>query len=134
MCLLHTLGTHLLSWELTCARTRTQIHTHAHTRSHVRTHTHTCAQGLQDVSEPLVARVLSRDLPSSHGLFLGNSMPIRDMDMYAGGCARVHAHKNHATCACPFCPLPLCCHSLMLLEFRCPPDPRTCLLAFVRCC
>ena len=34
------------------------------------------------LSEPLVARQLSRQLPPGHGLFLGNSMPIRDMDMY----------------------------------------------------
>ena len=27
--------------------------------------------------------MLSRMLPAGHGLFLGNSMPIRDMDMYA---------------------------------------------------
>ena len=34
------------------------------------------------LSEPLVARHLSRALPRGHGLFLGNSMPIRDMEMY----------------------------------------------------
>lgn len=36
-----------------------------------------------DLSEMHVARILSRMLPESHGLFLGNSMPVRDMDMYA---------------------------------------------------
>ncbi len=35
------------------------------------------------ISEPLVARVLSGVLPCREALFLGNSMPIRDMDMFA---------------------------------------------------
>ncbi|KAK9837268.1 hypothetical protein WJX81_002656 [Elliptochloris bilobata] len=35
------------------------------------------------VAEPFVARELSRVLPLGDALFLGNSMPIRDMDMYA---------------------------------------------------
>lgn len=33
--------------------------------------------------EPLIAHELSQSLPPGHGLFIGNSMPIRDMDMYA---------------------------------------------------
>eukprot|EP00873_Tetraselmis_striata_P011091 jgi/Tetstr1/431355/TSEL_021046.t1 len=33
--------------------------------------------------EPLVARAVAEALPRGHALFLGNSMPIRDMDMYA---------------------------------------------------
>ena len=37
---------------------------------------------LSQLNEPRVARQLSRLLPPGHGLFLGNSMPIRDMDMY----------------------------------------------------
>lgn len=37
----------------------------------------------QELSEPLVARHLSQHLPPGDALFLGNSMPIRDMDMYA---------------------------------------------------
>ncbi len=36
----------------------------------------------QSVSEPGVARSVSRSLPAGHGLFLGSSMPIRDMDAY----------------------------------------------------
>ena len=35
-----------------------------------------------DLHEPWVSYQLSHDLPSGSGLFLGNSMPIRDMDMY----------------------------------------------------
>lgn len=35
------------------------------------------------LSEPLVARIISREIPSNEGLFLSNSMPVRDMDMYA---------------------------------------------------
>ncbi len=34
------------------------------------------------LSEPGVARLVSRQLPAGHGLFLSNSMPVRDMDMY----------------------------------------------------
>ncbi|KAK9805814.1 hypothetical protein WJX73_002942 [Symbiochloris irregularis] len=41
---------------------------------------------LSSMSEPQVARDLSRLLPAGHALFLGNSMPIRDMDMYAAPC------------------------------------------------
>ena len=37
----------------------------------------------QEISEPSVARMISRYIPKQHGLFLANSMPIRDMDMYA---------------------------------------------------
>ncbi|MBL7979963.1 MAG: 2-succinyl-5-enolpyruvyl-6-hydroxy-3-cyclohexene-1-carboxylic-acid synthase [Bacteroidetes Order II. Incertae sedis bacterium] len=37
----------------------------------------------ENLSEPLVARILSRLLPEGHTWFLGNSMPIRDADMYA---------------------------------------------------
>jgi hypothetical protein len=39
---------------------------------------------MSQLSEMAVARVLSAQLPAGSGLFLGNSMPIRDMDMYAG--------------------------------------------------
>lgn len=35
------------------------------------------------VPEPLVAREVAVRLPRGHALFLGNSMPIRDMDAYA---------------------------------------------------
>eukprot|EP00882_Tetradesmus_deserticola_P012963 GHRQ01013743.1.p1 GENE.GHRQ01013743.1~~GHRQ01013743.1.p1 ORF type:complete len:255 (+),score=113.98 GHRQ01013743.1:2-766(+) len=40
--------------------------------------------GMSQLSEMALARVLSAQLPAGSGLFLGNSMPIRDMDMYAG--------------------------------------------------
>lgn len=39
---------------------------------------------LQQMSEMAVARVLAHHFPPGCGLFLGNSMPIRDMDMYSG--------------------------------------------------
>lgn len=35
------------------------------------------------ISEMSVARTVSREIPNNWGLFLSNSMPIRDMDMYA---------------------------------------------------
>jgi len=44
-----------------------------------------------DMAEPFVARELSRVLPAGDGLFLGNSMPIRDMDMYAAPPQRARA-------------------------------------------
>jgi isochorismate synthase/2-succinyl-5-enolpyruvyl-6-hydroxy-3-cyclohexene-1-carboxylate synthase/2-succinyl-6-hydroxy-2,4-cyclohexadiene-1-carboxylate synthase/O-succinylbenzoate synthase len=37
---------------------------------------------LSRLSEMHVARCLAAALPAGHGLFLGNSMPIRDMEMY----------------------------------------------------
>ena len=40
---------------------------------------------LKHCSEPAIARTLTRKLPDEWGLFLGNSMPIRDVDMYATG-------------------------------------------------
>jgi hypothetical protein len=43
-----------------------------------------CLTEMTQLSEMAVARVLSAQLPAGSGLFLGNSMPIRDMDMYAG--------------------------------------------------
>ncbi len=42
----------------------------------------------QPVSEPGVLRRLSRALPEGSGLFLANSMPIRDMDMFGDAIAR----------------------------------------------
>eukprot|EP00879_Flechtneria_rotunda_P018694 GHRR01019617.1.p1 GENE.GHRR01019617.1~~GHRR01019617.1.p1 ORF type:complete len:764 (+),score=300.89 GHRR01019617.1:1443-3734(+) len=39
---------------------------------------------MAQLSEMAVARVLSSQIPVGTGLFLGNSMPIRDMDMYSG--------------------------------------------------
>lgn len=35
------------------------------------------------LSEPVVAHLISLHIPENTGLFLGNSMPIRDMDMFA---------------------------------------------------
>jgi isochorismate synthase/2-succinyl-5-enolpyruvyl-6-hydroxy-3-cyclohexene-1-carboxylate synthase/2-succinyl-6-hydroxy-2,4-cyclohexadiene-1-carboxylate synthase/O-succinylbenzoate synthase len=35
-----------------------------------------------ELTEPAVARLLSQELPPGEGLFIGNSMPIRDLDMY----------------------------------------------------
>ena len=39
-------------------------------------------------SEPAVAMLLAQHLPDDHGLFVGSSMPIRDLDMFARGRAR----------------------------------------------
>lgn len=36
------------------------------------------------VTEPWIARNLSEKIPSSHSLVLASSMPVRDMEMYAG--------------------------------------------------
>ena len=36
-----------------------------------------------DLSEPLVARMVSRHVPERHGLVLASSMPVRDMDTFA---------------------------------------------------
>lgn len=35
------------------------------------------------VTEPLLAMVLGQHLPEGHGLFVGNSMPVRSLDMFA---------------------------------------------------
>jgi 2-succinyl-5-enolpyruvyl-6-hydroxy-3-cyclohexene-1-carboxylate synthase len=35
------------------------------------------------LTEPLIARTISELIPSQHGLWVSNSMPIRDLDMYA---------------------------------------------------
>ncbi len=37
----------------------------------------------ETITEPMVARAVTRGLPEGHGLFLGNSMPVRDVDMFA---------------------------------------------------
>ena len=36
-----------------------------------------------DLTEPLVARLVSRHVPEGHGLVVANSMPIRDLDAFA---------------------------------------------------
>ncbi|HEY5999409.1 MAG TPA: thiamine pyrophosphate-dependent enzyme, partial [bacterium] len=38
------------------------------------------------LGEIAAARVVSREIPAGHGLFLGNSMPVRDMEMFADAC------------------------------------------------
>jgi 2-succinyl-5-enolpyruvyl-6-hydroxy-3-cyclohexene-1-carboxylate synthase len=37
----------------------------------------------ENLSEPLVARVVSRNVPLDHGLVVASSMPVRDLDTYA---------------------------------------------------
>ncbi len=47
--------------------------------------------------EIAAARIVSREIPAGHGLFLANSMPIRDMDMFAdttGSRPRVAANRG----------------------------------------
>lgn len=51
--------------------------------------------GIEGVNEPQIARDISRLLPTGEALFLGNSMPIRDMDMYAAGPPASHAAALH---------------------------------------
>lgn len=43
----------------------------------------------QPVSEIALARLISEHIPPDHGLWLGNSMPVRDMDMYGKPGARL---------------------------------------------
>jgi 2-succinyl-5-enolpyruvyl-6-hydroxy-3-cyclohexene-1-carboxylate synthase len=43
------------------------------------------AQTGEDLSEPVVAFLLSRIIPKNHALFLANSMPVRDMDIFSDG-------------------------------------------------
>ncbi|MDQ3862508.1 MAG: thiamine pyrophosphate-dependent enzyme, partial [Actinomycetota bacterium] len=37
----------------------------------------------EELNEPLVARVVSRNVPQDHGLVVASSMPVRDLDTYA---------------------------------------------------
>lgn len=49
------------------------------------------------LDEVYLARIVARRIPAGHALFLGNSMPIRDMDSYAGtdgNAARVFANRG----------------------------------------
>ena len=43
----------------------------------------------QELTEPAIAYHLLQETPPTHGLFVGNSMPIRDMDWYS-------ANRDHA--------------------------------------
>ncbi|MEM9944377.1 MAG: 2-succinyl-5-enolpyruvyl-6-hydroxy-3-cyclohexene-1-carboxylic-acid synthase, partial [Planctomycetota bacterium] len=43
----------------------------------------------QNFSEPAIAHAISRHCPPDTGLFIGNSMPIRDLDWYGNGFADV---------------------------------------------
>ena len=36
-----------------------------------------------DFTEPMAARIVASEIPAGHGLFVANSLPIRDFDMYA---------------------------------------------------
>lgn len=50
-----------------------------------------------ELSEPLVARLISGLIPEGHGLFLGSSMPVRDMDRFGtavGPEVRVAANRG----------------------------------------
>ncbi len=48
-----------------------------------------------DISEPGVSRLLSEMIPDSHLLFLANSLPIREMDMFGdSGGARIRIAAN----------------------------------------
>jgi 2-succinyl-5-enolpyruvyl-6-hydroxy-3-cyclohexene-1-carboxylate synthase len=38
--------------------------------------------GKETISEPWIARTISELIPASHGLWMANSMPIRDLDLY----------------------------------------------------
>jgi isochorismate synthase/2-succinyl-5-enolpyruvyl-6-hydroxy-3-cyclohexene-1-carboxylate synthase/2-succinyl-6-hydroxy-2,4-cyclohexadiene-1-carboxylate synthase/O-succinylbenzoate synthase len=53
----------------------------------------------ETLTEMAVARLLSRTLPRGHALFLGNSMPVRDMDMYADVADASLASSASATAA-----------------------------------
>eukprot|EP00892_Ulva_mutabilis_P000338 jgi/Ulvmu1/10304/UM060_0106.1 len=46
------------------------------------------ADASAEVTEPAVAAVIAAHLPPGHGLFAGNSMPIRDLDMFTTPRAR----------------------------------------------
>jgi 2-succinyl-5-enolpyruvyl-6-hydroxy-3-cyclohexene-1-carboxylate synthase len=51
----------------------------------------------EDLSEPVVAFLISRMVPNNHALFLANSMPVRDMDIFSdtqGAAVRVGANRG----------------------------------------
>ncbi len=48
-----------------------------------------------DLNEPILAYLISRNIRPDHGLFLANSMPVRDMDVFGDGRgAAVHVGAN----------------------------------------
>jgi 2-succinyl-5-enolpyruvyl-6-hydroxy-3-cyclohexene-1-carboxylate synthase len=58
---------------------------------------HRWAQDDDDVNEPILAYLISRNLPENHGLFLASSMPVRHMDLFAdanGVAASVGANRG----------------------------------------
>jgi len=69
------------------------LHAQGRIRSTLEVHEAT-ASGLD---EAIIARIVARQIPNGHSLFVGNSMPIRDMDSYAGpegAPARVFANRG----------------------------------------
>jgi 2-succinyl-5-enolpyruvyl-6-hydroxy-3-cyclohexene-1-carboxylate synthase len=53
--------------------------------------------GMEELNEPLVARLISRYIPEGHGLCVASSMPIRDVDTFAatdGAIAPVAANRG----------------------------------------
>jgi 2-succinyl-5-enolpyruvyl-6-hydroxy-3-cyclohexene-1-carboxylate synthase len=47
------------------------------------------------LTEPLIARTISELIPHQHGLWVGNSMPIRDLDMYGVGALDREKHPKN---------------------------------------
>jgi 2-succinyl-5-enolpyruvyl-6-hydroxy-3-cyclohexene-1-carboxylate synthase len=55
------------------------------------------SQQEEELSEPACAYLLSRRIPPEHGLFLANSMPVRDMDLFGdskGPAVRVEVNRG----------------------------------------
>jgi len=55
------------------------------------------AENGTDLSEPICAHMISRNIPPAHGLFLASSMPVRDMDLFGdskGPSVRVGANRG----------------------------------------
>jgi 2-succinyl-5-enolpyruvyl-6-hydroxy-3-cyclohexene-1-carboxylate synthase len=46
------------------------------------------------LTEPLIARTISELIPNQHGLWVSNSMPIRDLDTYGVGAMRRRGEKG----------------------------------------
>jgi 2-succinyl-5-enolpyruvyl-6-hydroxy-3-cyclohexene-1-carboxylate synthase len=47
------------------------------------------------LTEPLIARTISALIPSQHGLWVSNSMPIRDLDMFGVGAINRDSHTEN---------------------------------------